>query len=83
MLIVGVERLAGMSLNNPVRIDISEDKLPQKQKILSNTQNTSSEQFAIPEGLQHHFVVVPSKLRLTTLTAFILWKCKVRVNQLI
>ena len=62
-----------MSLNDPVRINIAGD----------NTNNNkidkcaSVEQFAVPEGLQHFFVVVPSKLRLATLTAFILWKCKV------
>ncbi|XP_072015132.1 ATP-dependent DNA helicase DDX31-like [Amphiura filiformis] len=31
--------------------------------------------FTTPEGLQQHFVIVPSKLRLVTLTAFILWRC--------
>ncbi len=33
--------------------------------------------FTTPEGLQQHFVIVPSKLRLVTLTAFILWRCTV------
>ena len=68
-----------MSLSEPVRIDIAEDKPLHNKEKSSNSENSSSEQFAVPEGLQHYFVVVPSKLRLTTLTAFILWKCKVRL----
>lgn len=37
----------------------------------------SSEGFAVPGSLVHHFVIVPSKLRLVTLAAFLMWKCKV------
>lgn len=33
--------------------------------------------FAIPEGLEQYVVLVPSKLRLVCLAAFILQKCKV------
>ncbi len=71
----GVERLAGMSLSNPEKIHITEDG-SSKGSCPART-SPSDEQFAVPDGLQHHFVVVPSKLRLTTLTSFILWKCKV------
>ena len=70
----GVERLAGLSLNDPTNIDASEsDFSPQKKMSLSS----SGSDFTTPEGLKHYFVITPSKLRLTTLTAFILWKCKV------
>ena len=62
-----------MSLKDPVRINIAGDK-PNSEKV---GKCASVEQFAVPEGLQHFFVVVPSKLRLATLAAFILWKCKV------
>ena len=37
----------------------------------------SSEEFAVPDSLRHHFVIVPSKLRLVTLAAFLMWKCHV------
>lgn len=37
-----------------------------------------SEGFAVPEALQQFMVVVPSKIRLVCLSAFILDKCKVR-----
>ena len=36
--------------------------------------------FTTPEGLQQHFVIVPSKMRLVTLTAFILWRCTVSLS---
>ena len=38
------------------------------------------EVFATPDSLKHHVVVVPAKLRLVTLAAFILWKTKVHLN---
>lgn len=36
-----------------------------------------TDSYAIPDKLQQHVVVVPSKLRLVCLAAFILAKCKV------
>lgn len=35
--------------------------------------------FTTPDSLKHHYVIVPSKLRLVTLAAFVLWKAKVRI----
>ncbi|XP_048098805.1 probable ATP-dependent RNA helicase DDX31, partial [Alosa alosa] len=40
-----------------------------------------AEGFAVPESLQQHMVVVPSKLRLVCLAAFILAKCKFESGQ--
>jgi len=37
----------------------------------------ASEEFAMPDSLAHYFVIVPSKLRLVTLAAFLMWKCRV------
>ena len=37
----------------------------------------ASEEFATPDSLTHYFVIVPSKLRLVTLAAFLMWKCRV------
>ncbi len=70
----GVERLAGLSLKNPSNIDASESDLSTQKKLSFPTPGSD---FTTPEGLKHYFVITPSKLRLTTLTAFILWKCKV------
>ncbi|XP_061460444.1 probable ATP-dependent RNA helicase DDX31 isoform X2 [Rhineura floridana] len=81
----GVSRLASISLHDPVCISIAEESLG------SNTSEVevqaeeaaggppaSLEQggFAVPENLQQNVMVVPSKLRLVTLAAFILRKLK-------
>lgn len=58
-----VEKLAGLALNSPVRLDAS---------------NISEDELVIPQSLHQHYVVTPAKLRLVTLGAFIHWKCKVK-----
>ena len=92
LVVVGVERLAGMSLQNPVRVDItqgtskSKSPSPQPKHTKSTPQSAPAgdtgcgefgDSVAMPENLQHHYMVVPQKLRLVTLAAFLLWKCKV------
>uniref|UniRef100_A0A8C3UY14 ATP-dependent RNA helicase n=1 Tax=Catharus ustulatus TaxID=91951 RepID=A0A8C3UY14_CATUS len=79
----GVTRLADISLNDPVSISIADEiqKLPapvsQTDREASNSSNCmGQENFAVPETLQQYVMVVPSKLRLVTLAAFILQKCK-------
>ena len=68
-----------MSLQDPVKVDVaSEDnKKNSTNDKAATVAKKDDETFAIPENLSQHFVVVPSKLRLITLAAFILWKCKV------
>ena len=41
----------------------------------------ASEEFAMPDSLAHYFVIVPSKLRLVTLAAFLMWKCRVSAHR--
>ncbi|NXK92245.1 DDX31 helicase, partial [Formicarius rufipectus] len=79
----GVTRLADISLNNPVSISIAEEiqKVLQPASQLAREASSSSscmeqENFAVPEKLKQYVVMVPSKLRLVTLAAFILEKCK-------
>lgn len=43
---------------------------------------SQSESFAVPEALKQFVVVVPSKIRLVCLAAFILDKCKVKNEKL-
>lgn len=59
-----VERLAGLTLNDPVRLDAADDGHTDKQLV-------------IPQSLAQHYIVTPAKLRLVTLAAFIYWKCQV------
>ncbi|XP_074871345.1 ATP-dependent DNA helicase DDX31 isoform X2 [Carettochelys insculpta] len=75
----GVTRLADISLHDPVSIVIVDDawdRAPPEQEPISSSARMEEDGFAIPEKLRQHVVVVPSKLRLVTLAAFILGKCK-------
>uniref|UniRef100_A0A8C8B5G9 ATP-dependent RNA helicase n=1 Tax=Otus sunia TaxID=257818 RepID=A0A8C8B5G9_9STRI len=79
----GVTRLADISLNDPISISIA-DEIQKGLKPASHTDRQASgssdcmkqENFAVPEKLKQYVMMVPSKLRLVTLAAFILEKCK-------
>lgn len=74
-------RLADISLQNPVNVTVTEDShagVKQAAKPKSTEAGDDSASFALPENLHQHIVVVPSKLKLVTLSAFILGKWKVR-----
>ncbi|KAM6193011.1 ATP-dependent DNA helicase DDX31 isoform 2-T2 [Sarcoramphus papa] len=79
----GVTRLADISLNDPISISIA-DEIQKALKPASQTDRQASsssncmeqENFAVPEKLKQYVMMVPSKLRLVTLAAFILEKCK-------
>lgn len=80
----GVTRLADISLLNPLRISVldghcgeSDPKgraVPEASPLPAGGEPDS---FAIPESLDQHVTLVPSKLRLVSLAAFILQQCKV------
>ncbi|CAH2316091.1 probable ATP-dependent RNA helicase DDX31 [Pelobates cultripes] len=76
----GVTRLADISLHDPFSVTVTDDaqcenKLTVKPESVEATGEISS--FAMPEQLCQHAVVVPSKLKLVTLAAFLMekWKC--------
>lgn len=58
-----------MSLLEPKVVDVSCEDGTEGQ--------LTSEALATPANLSHHYLLVPAKLRLVTLAAFILSKCKV------
>ncbi|XP_077986561.1 ATP-dependent DNA helicase DDX31-like [Glandiceps talaboti] len=85
----GVKNLAGISLDDPVNINITHEQQTvestkvkghkekmSKVKLLDTEGTLSNEDFCTPEQLKQHFLIVPSKLRLVTLAAFILRHCK-------
>ncbi|KAJ8379719.1 hypothetical protein SKAU_G00004970 [Synaphobranchus kaupii] len=78
----GVTRLADVSLKEPVSIQVSEHSTavgvaPDSAEATPDPTGPGlTDSFAVPEKLQQHVVVVPSKLRLVCLAAFILGKCK-------
>uniref|UniRef100_A0A2K5MZH6 ATP-dependent RNA helicase n=1 Tax=Cercocebus atys TaxID=9531 RepID=A0A2K5MZH6_CERAT len=84
----GVTRLADISLHDPVSISVldkSHDQLNPKDKAVREVcpppAGDELDNFAIPESLEQHVTVVPSKLRLVCLAAFILQKCKFEKDQ--
>lgn len=75
-------RLADICLKDPVSIHVSGSA---SSNVIGSSETTSgpdaasqSESFAVPEALKQFVVVVPSKIRLVCLAAFILDKCKVK-----
>ena len=75
-------RLADVCLKDPVSIHVSgapSSDLNTPTTVTSDPKPASqSESFAVPEALKQFVVVVPSKIRLVCLAAFILDKCKVK-----
>lgn len=58
-----VKKLAGLALQSPVFIDAACD-----ESLMSD--------LVIPQSLTQFYVLTPPKLRLVTLSAFIIWKCE-------
>uniref|UniRef100_A0A673VS01 ATP-dependent RNA helicase n=1 Tax=Suricata suricatta TaxID=37032 RepID=A0A673VS01_SURSU len=84
----GVTRLADISLLDPVRISVLEEQGGQSDPERSVAPEGAPavpggelDSFAVPGGLDQHATLVPSKLRLVSLAAFILQKCKFEKDQ--
>ncbi|XP_054440158.1 probable ATP-dependent RNA helicase DDX31 [Pteronotus mesoamericanus] len=84
----GVTRLADISLHNPVSISVLDESHGQCELEDSVFLDASAPQpndeldgFAVPEGLDQYVTLVPSKLRLVSLAAFLLQKCKFETDQ--
>ncbi|XP_066222908.1 ATP-dependent DNA helicase DDX31 [Saccopteryx leptura] len=78
-----VTRLADVSLHDPVSISVLDESLTDDSDFDTDGLESGDELdgFAIPEGLEQYVVVVPSKLRLVCLAAFILQKYKFETDQ--
>ncbi|PFX33563.1 putative ATP-dependent RNA helicase DDX31 [Stylophora pistillata] len=70
----GVERLVGISLHNPLSVDVTTEDGGCEKKEATNAQSSSEASFTTPQQLKQFFIIVPSKLRLVTLAAFLLMK---------
>lgn len=86
--IQGVARLADISLHNPVCISVLDESHGQSDpkgravpEVWPPQASDELHSFAIPERLDQHVALVPSKLRLVSLAAFILQKCKVGLDE--
>ncbi|XP_002732540.2 ATP-dependent DNA helicase DDX31-like [Saccoglossus kowalevskii] len=70
-----VKSLACMSLKDPVYVNIQGDVNTASNKDVTSTMEQSID-VSTPKQLRQYFIIVPSKLRLVTLAAFIISKCK-------
>uniref|UniRef100_A0A8D2DCA0 ATP-dependent RNA helicase n=1 Tax=Sciurus vulgaris TaxID=55149 RepID=A0A8D2DCA0_SCIVU len=83
----GVTRLADISLHSPVNISVldkSHDQSDPRGQVAQEVTPQAADKlgsFAIPESLDQHVVLVPSKLRLVCLAAFLLQKGKLEQDQ--
>ncbi|XP_077624603.1 ATP-dependent DNA helicase DDX31 [Crocuta crocuta] len=84
----GVTRLADISLLDPVRVSVLEEhdgrSGPKRSAVPGVSPPPPGDEpggFAIPGSLDQHVTLVPSKLRLVSLAAFILQKCKFEKDQ--
>ncbi|XP_062063292.1 probable ATP-dependent RNA helicase DDX31 isoform X2 [Lepus europaeus] len=84
----GVTRLADISLHNPVSVCVLDESHDQRnpegkavQEVGPPQPGSRPDGFAIPESLDQHVTLVPSKLRLVCLAAFVLQKCKFEKDQ--
>ncbi|XP_051532078.1 probable ATP-dependent RNA helicase DDX31 [Myxocyprinus asiaticus] len=77
----GLSHLASISMKDPVTIHVSEGREETAEVCPQAAPQALSDSYAVPERLQQHMVVVPSKLRLVCLATFILAKCKFKHGQ--
>ena len=74
-----LERLANLSLNNPVKINVTSSEVP---ALLNGGEGDGDgdgdgpQQFSTSERLTQYYVTLPCKLRLVVLFAFLKWKCE-------
>uniref|UniRef100_A0A1A7Z648 ATP-dependent RNA helicase n=1 Tax=Iconisemion striatum TaxID=60296 RepID=A0A1A7Z648_9TELE len=78
----GVTRLVDVCLTDPISVQAS-DPTPAAAVTCDLSAAGQSESFAVPEALKQFVVLVPSKIRLVCLAAFILSKCKFSDNKVI
>ena len=68
----GIQQLSEVSLRHPVFIDAA---------AASSDDRDESKDLVTPENLNQTFLLVPAKLRLVALGAFVLWKCQQSKNK--
>uniref|UniRef100_A0A665W3V6 ATP-dependent RNA helicase n=1 Tax=Echeneis naucrates TaxID=173247 RepID=A0A665W3V6_ECHNA len=79
----GVTHMADVCLNDPISVQVSGSTCSDLSTVTltSDPSGTNqSESFAVPEALKQFVVVVPSKIRLVCLAAFILDSCQFSQN---
>lgn len=85
VVVTGLSRLTSISMNDPVYIQVSyvsDESAPTSDPSFSprTPPSLQADSYTVPDKLQQYMVVVPSKLRLVCLAAFILAKCQVTTD---
>ncbi|KAF7408156.1 hypothetical protein HZH66_002693 [Vespula vulgaris] len=67
-----VEKLAGLAMHNPVFVDAAKENLV----TIGGDEDQINEDFVVPESVRQSYVITPPKLRMVTLSAYIVDRCK-------
>ena len=68
-----VEKLAGLTMHNPVFIDAAKDNIQSAGGNMSEV----NEDLVVPQSVSQTYIVTPPKLRMVTLSAYISGRCQV------
>ena len=75
-LTAAVEKLAGITMTNPVLVDAAQENLTKVGGNLSDM----NEDLVVPQGVVQSYIVTPPKLRMVTLSGYIAGKCQVSLK---
>ncbi|KAK2588088.1 hypothetical protein KPH14_004150 [Odynerus spinipes] len=67
-----VEKLAGLAMNNPIFVDAAKDNLV----TVGGDMDRINEDFVVPQSVVQSYIITPPKLRIVTLSAYIVGRCK-------
>ncbi|XP_011506578.1 PREDICTED: probable ATP-dependent RNA helicase CG8611 [Ceratosolen solmsi marchali] len=71
-----VEKLAGLTMHNPVFVDAAKDNV----EASGGSMNEANEDLIVPQSVVQSYIVTPPKLRMVTLSAYIAGKCRNQGN---
>ena len=68
-----VEKLAGLTMKNPIFVDAAKENL----EMFGDYTSDLNEDLIVPQSVIQSYIVTPPKLRMVTLSAYIAGKCQV------
>jgi len=71
-----VEKLAGLTMRNPLFIDAAKENL----EVTGGDASEINEDLIVPQSVTQSYIVTPPKLRMVTLSAYIAQQCQVSEN---
>lgn len=69
-----VEKLAGLTMHNPIFVDAAKENL----EVTGGAASEINEDLIVPQSVAQSYIVTPPKLRMVTLSAYIAGRCQVR-----